>query len=50
MNRFIEMAITKYINEYPNTREVEILSYLESLGYAKDELESIKLNSLIKRN
>ena len=50
MNRFIEIAITKYVNEYPNTREIEILSYLESLGYAKDELENINLNGLIKQD
>ena len=50
MNRFIEIAISKYINEYPNTAEIEVLSYLESLGYSKDELETINLKCLIKKS
>ena len=47
MNVFIEIAITKYVKEYPKAKEMEVLVYLESLGYSKEELDKFDLSGLM---
>lgn len=48
MNRFIEIAITKYVMEYPDTNEREVLKHLQSLGYSKEEAGEIDLAGFLE--
>jgi hypothetical protein len=48
MNRFIEIAITKYVMEYPNANEREVMKHLQSLGYTNEEAGQLVLNLFLE--
>jgi hypothetical protein len=47
MNKFIKLAISKYINENHNSCRREVTVYLQSLGYAIEKIEYLDLISAI---
>lgn len=48
MNRFIEIAITKYVMQYPGTNEKEVIKHLQSLGYTKEDAAKLDLSRFIE--
>lgn len=48
MKRYIELAITKYVRQYPGTGAKEVMIHLQSLGYTNEEAGQLDLDRLLE--